>query len=130
MAASLATLDRIEGSQYLEHLCALGDRLRSGLAEAAAAAGMPLRQTGPMVMPLMLFANDPDFRAGFALGQAMLARGIYWHPWHNMFLCAAMTMADIDQVVAAAHEALAEVAAARDQLAPHPGVTALLSAAD
>ena len=26
----------------------------------------------------------------------MLDRGVYVHPWHNMFLCAAMTEADID----------------------------------
>ena len=33
---------------------------------------------------------------GFAFAEAMLERGLYVHPWHNMFLCAAMTEADID----------------------------------
>lgn len=125
MAASIATLDRIEGSAYLAHLTSLGERLRMGLNAAGEAAGLPLRQTGPVVMPLVLLADDPDFRLGFALGEAMLARGIYWHPWHNMFLCAAMTIADIDAVIAAAHASLVEIASRREQLRPHPVVAAL-----
>ena len=30
---------------------------------------------------------------------AMLERGVYIHPWHNMFLCAAMTDGDINDVL-------------------------------
>lgn len=128
MAASLAVLDRVEASDYLAHLTALGQRLRSGLAEAARRSGLALSQTGPVVMPLVLVADDPDFRLGFALGEALLDRGIYWHPWHNMFLCAAMTAADIDMVVAAAADALPAIAAGRERLRPHPVVHAMLTA--
>ena len=46
-------------------------------------------------MPQVLFDGDPDFRTGFAFAEAMLERGVYEHPWHNMFLCAAMTEADM-----------------------------------
>jgi glutamate-1-semialdehyde 2,1-aminomutase len=35
----------------------------------------------------------------------MLARGVYVHPWHNMFLCAAMTEADIDFALNVADDA-------------------------
>ena len=35
----------------------------------------------------------------------MLDRGVYVHPWHNMFLCAAMTDADIGQFLDAAEGA-------------------------
>ena len=35
----------------------------------------------------------------------MLERGVYVHPWHNMFLCAAMTEADIDDALDAAEGA-------------------------
>ena len=37
----------------------------------------------------------------------MLARGVYVHPWHNMFLCAAMTEADIAHTLDAADGAFA-----------------------
>jgi glutamate-1-semialdehyde 2,1-aminomutase len=58
----------------------------------------------------------------------MLARGIYMHPWHNMFLCAAMTEADIDATLAAADAAFAAVAARRATLGPHP-ILVMLAAA-
>ena len=44
-------------------------------------------------MPLFLFDDDPDLRKGFCWSSAMLERGVYVHPWHNMFLCAAHTPA-------------------------------------
>jgi glutamate-1-semialdehyde 2,1-aminomutase len=56
-------------------------------------------------MPLFLFDDDPDLRKGFCFSSAMLDRGVYVHPWHNMFLCAAMTEADIDDLLNAAEGA-------------------------
>ncbi len=129
MAAALATLDLVEGSDYLERLEALGGRLRAGLAEVAARHGLPLDQTGPVVMPQMLVAGDEDFRIGFALAEEMLARGVWWHPWHNMFLNAAMTEADIDTVIRAADAAIPAVLGRRAALRPHPAVSALLARA-
>jgi len=95
MAAALETLTRVRQTDYLEHIQALGATLREGLAERADAAGLALRQTGPVTMPLFLFEEDPDLRKGFFWSSEMLRRGIYVHPWHNMFLCAAMTEDDI-----------------------------------
>ncbi|TAL29162.1 aminotransferase class III-fold pyridoxal phosphate-dependent enzyme [Phenylobacterium sp.] len=102
MAAALETLRLIRETDYLERITALGQRLRDGLAERASAAGFGLRQTGPGVMPLFLFDDDPDLRKGFCWSSEMLSRGVYVHPWHNMFLCAAMTEADIDGALDAA----------------------------
>jgi len=107
MAAALETLKRIRESDYLEHIEALGHRLRAGLAERASAHGLGLRQTGPVTMPLFLFEDDPDLRQGFFWSSEMLRRGVYVHPWHNMFLCAAMTEADMDLAVEAADGAFA-----------------------
>ncbi len=126
MAAALVTLERLARTDYLEHMQRLGARLREGLAERAAAAGLGLRQTGPLTMPLFLFDDDPDLRAGFCFGSQMLARGIYTHPWHNMFLCAAMTMADIDQVLDAAEGAFDVVKGARPALEPNARMSFLL----
>ncbi|HEY2481061.1 MAG TPA: aminotransferase class III-fold pyridoxal phosphate-dependent enzyme, partial [Caulobacteraceae bacterium] len=88
MAAALETLRRIRESDYLEHMTALGTKLRRGLAERASAHGLGLRQTGPVTMPLFLFDDDQDQRKGYCWASEMLKRGVYVHPWHNMFLCA------------------------------------------
>jgi len=102
MAAGIKTLELIRETDYLEQIEGLGARLRDGLAERADAAGFGFRQTGPVTMPLFLFDDDKDLAKGFAWSSAMLERGVYVHPWHNMFLCAAMTQADIDFALDAA----------------------------
>jgi glutamate-1-semialdehyde 2,1-aminomutase len=118
MAAALATLTRVRESDYLEHIEALGARLRLGLDERALAHGIGLRQSGPVTMPLFLFEDDPDLRKGFCFGGEMLKRGVFVHPWHNMFLCAAMTEADIDEALDAADEALGALKSQTPTLAP------------
>ncbi|HWE98556.1 MAG TPA: aminotransferase class III-fold pyridoxal phosphate-dependent enzyme [Caulobacteraceae bacterium] len=119
MAAAMETLRRVRETPYLEHIEGLGERLRSGLAARAAAAGIGFRQTGPVTMPLFLFEDDPDMRQGFCFASQMLARGVYIHPWHNMFLCAAMTTADIDAALDAAEASFAVVAGRRSGLEPN-----------
>ncbi len=109
MAAALATLNRVETSTYLEDMMSLGEHLRSGLAERAEAHGLGIRQSGPVTMPLVLFEDDPDLRLGFAWCSQMLSRGIYLHPWHNMFLCAAMTETDISSALDAADQSFRAV---------------------
>ena len=118
MAAALATLERVRETPYLEHIQALGARLREGLAGLAATHGFGLRQTGPATMPLFLFEEDPDLRKGFCWSSEMLKRGVYVHPWHNMFLCAAMTAADIDQALEAADGAFKALKLQAPTLAP------------
>ncbi|MBO0729821.1 MAG: aminotransferase class III-fold pyridoxal phosphate-dependent enzyme [Acidimicrobiaceae bacterium] len=125
MAAAIETLTVLRESDYLEHIIALGERLRAGLDKAASEHGFTLRQTGPVQMPQVLFEGDEDFRVGFAFASGMLERGVYVHPWHNMFLCAAMSDADMDMAITAANGALAEVAATVDNLTPHPLVQAV-----
>ena len=118
MAAALETLRLVRETDYLERITALGERLRNGLADRAAAAGFGLRQTGPGVMPLFLFDDDPDLRKGFCFSSEMLSRGVYIHPWHNMFLCAAMTEADIDGALDAAEASFAALKRQVRDLAP------------
>ena len=119
MAAALETLKILREGDYLEHIVALGEQLRAGLTAAAERHGFTLRQTGPVQMPQILFGDDPDMRIGFAWGEAMLARGVYVHPWHNMFLCAAMTGADIAFALDAADAAFAEIATKLNVIEPH-----------
>lgn len=118
MAAALETLRLIRETDYLERITTLGDTLRAGLDERAKAAGFGFRQTGPGVMPLFLFDDDPDLRKGFCFASEMLGRGVYAHPWHNMFLCAAMTDEDIAQTLDAAEGAFGALKRQVRELAP------------
>ena len=127
MAAALETLRRVRETDYLEHMEGLGTRLRAGLAERAAASGFGFRQSGPVTMPLFLFDEDPDLRKGFFWSSQMLNRGVYVHPWHNMFLCAAMTTADIDQALDAAEASFKALKAGAGSLEPVAKMSFLLA---
>lgn len=109
MAASLVTLRLIRETDYLERTILLGDRLRNGLEAAAARNGFALRQSGPSQLPLIMVDDDEGFGKGYAWVSAMLRRGVYFHPWHNMFISAAMTEADIDLTIDAADDSFAEL---------------------
>ena len=128
MAAGVATLGEIKNSNYLEHTTAMGETLRVGLEKIARDNGFGLRQTGPAAMPLVLFEEDPDFRVGYAWTSEMVKRGIYVHPWHNMFMCMAMTDADIAQAHQAADESFKAVKRTKAALEPHPVLLAMFEA--
>jgi glutamate-1-semialdehyde 2,1-aminomutase len=109
MAASIATLRLIRETDYLEHAIGMGEQLRAGLTHLARRHDIDFQQSGPAQMPLFLFGEDSDFRRGYFWSAAMLRRGIYVHPWHNMFICAALTEKDVDETLSAADEAFAEL---------------------
>ena len=128
MAAGVATLEEIKNSDYLERTERLGTKLREGLAKLSSQHGFSIRQTGPAQMPLILFDEDPDFRVGYGWSAEMVKRGIYVHPWHNMFLCDAMTDADIDRALQAADDSFKALKAAKPTLVPHKQLAAMLNA--
>ncbi len=123
MAASMVTLDRIVNTPYLENIQSLGASLRGGMAKVAAKNGIGLRQTGPVTMPMFLFDDDPDLRKGYFWCGEMASRGIYMHPFHNMFISNALTEDDIALTLAAADEAFK--ALATSNLAPNTRLAAL-----
>ena len=109
MAASMVTLKLIRESNYLEHMIAMGDRLRAGLNEIAERRGIEISQTGPSQMPLIMFpdgAGGFNMEIGYEFTTGLMRRGVYFHPWHNMFISAAMTADDIDLTLTAADEAI------------------------
>jgi glutamate-1-semialdehyde 2,1-aminomutase len=120
MSASLATLKLIRETDYLERLNTMGDTLRAGLHERASAHGFTIRQTGPSPLPQILFDADPDFRFGYGWCSEMLKRGVYTHPWHNMFLSVAMTDTDITFALDAAEESFKTLKANAATLEPAP----------
>jgi glutamate-1-semialdehyde 2,1-aminomutase len=105
MAASLVTMKLIAESDYLERTIALGQRLRTGLDEVSNRHGFGLRQTGPAQLPLIMIDDDATGAKGYFWNNALLKRGVYFHPWHNMFINTAMTEGDIDHTLQAADDA-------------------------
>jgi glutamate-1-semialdehyde 2,1-aminomutase len=102
MAAALATLRELRRIDGPTRMRVMGERLREGLKRLAARHGIAIRQTGPVQMPLLLFAEDPGWKKGFAFCAEALRHGAYFHPKHNMFLSCAHSEADIDQALVAA----------------------------
>jgi glutamate-1-semialdehyde 2,1-aminomutase len=110
MAAAVATLTVLEREDGPERMRRAGQKFRDGIAAQAARHGVALVNSGPPQMPLILFEGDVDHAKGARFTQETLARGVYLHPKHNMFLCLAHTDADIDEALQATDEALAVVA--------------------
>ena len=101
----MVTLRVLRETDYLEHTISIGEHLRAGLADLARKHDVDFQQSGPPQMPLFLFGGDADFRQGYCWSVEMLKRGIYVHPWHNMFICNEMTEADVGLTLEAADEA-------------------------
>lgn len=110
MAASVATLRKLKTIDGIARMEASGRRLRDGIDEQARQYGLPLKQSGPVQMPLMLFEGDVDFTLGNRFVLEALKRGAYLHPWHNMFLSTAHEASHIDRVLEATEGALREMA--------------------
>lgn len=110
MAASLATLKVVRRDDVPGQVARLRQMLRDGLETRPRQFGVSIRQSGPAQMPTVLFDDDPDFAKGTAFCNAALSKGVYFHPKHNMFLCAAHTEADIDFAPEAAEYGFAKVA--------------------
>jgi len=125
MAAGLVTLDRIMNTPYLENIQSLGGALRDGMTKISDRHGVGLRQTGPVTMPMFLFDDDPDLRRGYRFCAEMVSRGVYMHPFHNMFISDALTMDDVKQTLEAADGAFRALAAAGSELAPNTRLAAL-----
>ena len=111
MAAALATVREMHAIDAPAHMTRIGTLLRDGLQALSVRAGLPIRQTGPVQMPMVLFEDDADLRKGQAFCSAALRAGAYFHPRHNMFLSTAHTEADIAAALEAAEQGFAAVAA-------------------
>ncbi len=110
MAAAVATLTVLRRGGVIEHMAATGQKLRAGIDQLARRHEVSLRQTGPAQMPMILFDDDADFRKGELFCRTALAKGVYFHPRHNMFLCAAHGEAEIEEALKAADAGLQAVA--------------------
>ncbi len=114
MAAALATLQALREEDAVAVMHERGQALRDGLARQAARWEVPIRQTGPVVMPFLTFGGDRDFRLASVFTGEAIRRGAFLHPRHNWFVSAAMTGADVEHVLAATGHAFAAVRAELD----------------
>ena len=118
MAAALATMKLVRETDYLEQLVRIGTLLRTSLDAQASQYGFSIRQTGPVQMPQILFDDDPDWRFGYRWCQLAMKHGAYLSPYHNMFINAAMTEADVAKTLEATGAAFADLQANRTTLEP------------
>lgn len=106
MAAGLKTLELIRTTDYIERTVMLGDRLREGLEQVSKDTGVPIDQTGPSQMPLIMINDDEGNRnlpACVAFCDGLLDHGVFFHPFHNMFITPAMSEDDIDRTIEGCH---------------------------
>ncbi len=113
MAAAVATLTELHRVNAPAVLEAAGRRFAEGLLEQAGRHGFDLEISGPPQIPMMLFRDDPEWLLGEALCQEALARGVYLHHKHNMFISLAHTDAVIDEALNATDDAFAALARKR-----------------
>ncbi|MDE2466935.1 MAG: aminotransferase class III-fold pyridoxal phosphate-dependent enzyme [Alphaproteobacteria bacterium] len=127
MAAAVETLRHIRETDYLERLQNYGRRLREGLAQQAGMHGFGLRQTGPVVMPQILFEDDADFRIGYGWTVECLKRGVYFHPYHNGFISAAHGDTELNETLDATDRAFEALKAGKAALKPNAALMQLLA---
>jgi glutamate-1-semialdehyde 2,1-aminomutase len=107
MAAAIATLGVLREEDAIASMEAAGTRFREGLEAQSVSHGLPIRQTGPVQLPMVLFEDDPGFERVRALAREAALRGVYLHSFHNMFMCAAHSEEDIDEALERTDEAFA-----------------------
>lgn len=93
---ALTTLNILETTDAISEMNRLGTRLKNGLEELGKQHGYRVTVSGPPSLPYMTFDDDPDLYHIQVFRREMIARGVFSHPHHNWFICAAHTDADIE----------------------------------
>ncbi len=122
MAAGIAAIELLNEREPYARLEALGNRLESGLRQAAAEAHVPVQFNRCGSMFCAFFATEPVQHLAHALRSdrdrfarffhGMLEAGVYIAPsqFEAGFISTAHSEEDIDRTVAAAAEALGDIA--------------------
>lgn len=122
-AAAVATLDILAQTDALEHIQARGTRLMQGLEEVFTEAGLEHEITGvpamfgitlqPQVRPVRNYRDTvmSNHQLYERLAGAMRQRGVEIEPdWREpLFLCAALTAADVEETLNVVNDSLKDV---------------------
>ena len=109
MAAAIATITALGEENAVEVMARTGSALREGILAQAQSWELPVKYTGPAVMPFLTFTGDQDYELANVFTAQALRGGAYLHPRHNWFVSAAMTGADLALVLEATDQAFAAV---------------------
>ena len=115
ISASIATIDAIQDRGTLEHVAAMGQRLKSGYNEIASLLGISHLTTmiGYGFWPEYVFKDTEgniSLETQSLFQQELVRRGILTRA--GMFLCGSHQTSDIDKTLSAFHEAMEVVSAA------------------
>jgi glutamate-1-semialdehyde 2,1-aminomutase len=122
MRAGLAAMELLDEAAFAR-LDAIGEAVRNGIDEAFGRTSVPGRTVGLGSLLKVHFADRPirDYRSAYMTEQeaqrqavfnrGLLNRGVLAAGYGLMALSTPMSDADVDAIIAAASEALAEVAA-------------------
>ncbi len=100
MAAALACLRELAKRDAIARMKDFGTELRRGLDEQAKVHDLEIRQSGPPAIPFLTFVADEGKFSRSRIFSAECARGgVYFHPHHNWFLCAAHTENDLQRTL-------------------------------
>jgi glutamate-1-semialdehyde 2,1-aminomutase len=114
MAAALTVLRILEETDAINQMARLGQRWQDEMTDLAEREGCPVTFAGPPGLTYMAFEGDPHFYLMQRFSAEMMARGVFLHPYHHMFITAAHTDGDIDQTLEAAEDALEIAMRARE----------------
>ncbi len=108
----MATLQIIERDNVIARVAAAGAELREGFERLSAQHDLPIHYTGHDSIPFVTFVGETNFLRSQHFCREAMQRGVFLHPHHNWFLCAAHESRDIAQTLAVVDEALAATKAA------------------
>ncbi len=117
MAAAVKVNEILHREDGPARLRAGGIHFTAGVTECAARHGFEVAMSGPPAIPLMQFADDPEAKLAESFCQEALARGVYMHHKHNMFLSLAHTEAVIDEALQAIDDAFGALSRSRSVVA-------------
>lgn len=110
LAAGLRCLDLLVELDAPSLINRVGDRLVDGLRAQAKSHGLDVVVSGPGSMPFLRFVDGDPMEYAYIWSAEALRRGVYLHPWHNWFVSAAHTDADMDRALEATDGAFAYLA--------------------
>jgi glutamate-1-semialdehyde 2,1-aminomutase len=136
VAAALAVIEQLEDGETYARTFELGERMRGGLAEIAADAGVPAVAAGFGSVFVLCFLepplesyddflrNDVDLFVRYRRG--LIERGVFKMPDHvgcRSHISAAHTADDVDLTLEAARESLADALDSRARAFPSDGIS-------